>query len=195
MNRLSIVMLLLLSSVSSVSYAGTGDQVPLCPVGAPADCVTSNWGQVEPDGIDGSIARPTKQSIAAAPTANLPRIAVQRMPVAAPTGTMTSNTRSTVKAVVSPKGLFAKETDALTSALKRARFNGDGSIVSGEAAIARAAAGAQRKAGNKYFLTIYVKVPQTLSPDEGGLLDKQVRSVNDILVGPGYAGSSGKPKS
>ena len=190
MNRLSIVILLLLSSVS---YAGPGDPVPLCPVGSPSDCVTSNWGVIEPDGVDSSTASNTNQSMAVAPTAGAPRIAVRRMPVAAPAGVMTSNTRSTVKEVVSPKGLFAKETDALTSALKRARFNGDGSIVSGEAAIARAAAEAQRKAGNMYFLTIYVKVPQTLSPDEGGLLDKKVRSVNEILVGPGY--SSVKPKT
>ncbi len=190
MNRLVFVLLLL---TSSASFAGNGDAVPLCPTGSPPDCVVPNWGQINPGVPDDASLATGNPSLAAAPTSNAQRIAVQLMSVAAPASVMTSNTRSTVKAVVSPKGLFAKETDALTSALKRARFNGDGSIVSGEAAIARAAAEAQRKAGNKYFLTIYVKVPQTLSPDEGGLLDKKVRSVNEIFVGPGY--SSVKPKT
>ena len=190
MNRLVFVLLLL---TSSASFAGNGDAVPLCPTGSPPNCVVPNWGQINPGVSDDASLATGSPSLAAAPTSNAQRIAVQRMPVAAPAGVMTSNTRSTVKAVVSPKGLFAKETDALTSALKRARFNQDGTILSGEAAIARTAKEAQRKAGNKYFLTIYVKVPQTLSPDEGGLLDKKVRSVNEILVGPGY--SSVKPKT
>ncbi len=189
MNRLLIVVLMLMWSTS---YAGTGDTVPLCPDAASPDCVVPNWGGIgEPDGTDGAIAPRTDASLNTAPTIRSKPVAVQLMPAAEPSAMSTGD--APLKTVVSPQNLFPKETNALTTALKRARFKADGSIATGGAAISRAAADAARKAGKKYTLTLYVKVPQALKPEAGALLDKKVRAINDVLSGR-YA-KDAKPKA
>ena len=187
MNRLAFVLLLL---VSLASFAGTGDPVPLCPAGAPPDCVDPNWGLIEPGAMDASIPA-TGPSLAAATTASKPRMAVQMMPAAA----TTQGAVAPLKSVVSPQNLFPKETAALLSALKRARFNSDGTIKTGEPAIRRAVAAAAQRAGNKYTLTLYIKVPQTLKPDMGTLLGKKVDALNAVLGDSYDLSQSGTPKS
>ena len=118
------------------------------------------------------------------PTAPKQRPPVHMLPTAAPATAMAPIGSSSLKAVVSPQGLFPKETAALLAALKRARFNEDGSIKSGEAAVRRAAAAAAQRAGNKYTLTLYIKVPQKLAPDRSVALGKKVDAVNAVLSSP-----------
>lgn len=192
MNRLAFLILLVLSSVS---FAGTGDPVPLCPAGSPPDCVIPNWGQVQPDGVDSSISPTGGPSLAAVQDPHRLRMAVQMMPTAAPAEAMAPNTAAPIKSVVSPQNLFPKETAALITALKRARFNADGTIKSGEAAIRRAAAAAARRAGNKYNLRLYIKVPQGLKPEQGAQLDKKVDALNVVLGGAYGGGQTGTPKT
>lgn len=185
MNRLVLVILLLLSSAS---FAGTGDPVLLCPEGSPPDCVVPNWGMVEP-GVsdDASLARGT-------PASPQPRMAVRMMPAAAPAA-MAPNAASPIKSVVSPQKLFPKETEALVAALKRARFGADGSIKSGEPAIQRAAAAVAKRAANKYALTLYIKVPQGLNPEQGTLLGKKVDALNGVLGGAYDGSRAATPKT
>ena len=191
MNRLVLVILLLLSSTS---FAGTGDAVPLCPDGSPPDCVVPNWGMVEPGVSDNANFVHGTPSLATMPASPQPQMTVRMMPAASPTA-MAPNAGSPIKSVVSPQGLFPKETAALVAALKRARFNADGSIKSGEPAIQRAAAAAAKLAVNKYALTLYIKVPQGLKPEQGALLGKKVDALNAVLSSPYGGGQTGTPKT
>lgn len=181
--------------MSFASYAGTGDPVPLCPEGSPPDCVVPNWGQIEPGATDGASLSTANPSLAATPGSPKPRMAVQMMPTAAPEAAMAPSAAAPIKSVVSPQNLFPKETAALITALKRARFNADGTIKSGEAAIRRAAAAAAQRAGNKYTLRLYIKVPQSLKPEQGAQLGKKVDALNAVLGGAYDGGQTGTPKT
>ncbi|MEO8935677.1 MAG: hypothetical protein ABI277_16500 [Burkholderiaceae bacterium] len=160
------LLAIVLLSMWAITCACADDSVPLCPDPSSPDCVVSNWGLIEP-GI---------MAAAMAPVAT-PPVAVKLMPVA----TSTSKANPPLKALVSPTGLFVNETKALTSAIRKARFNADGTIASGEAQIAAAAADIARKAGKKYALTLYIKVPQKIASDKSESLDKRVGAVNSVL--------------
>ena len=192
MKRFAFAVLMLMSFASS---AGTGDPVPLCPQGSPPDCVVPNWGQVEPGATDDASTGNGSSNLARASVAPKPQMPVQMMPTAATADAMAPSRVAAVKSVVSPQNLFPKETAALLAALKRARFNPDGSIKTGEAAIKRAAAAAAQRAGNKFTLRLYIKVPQTLAPEVGAQLDKKVDALNAVLSTPYDGGQSGTPKT
>ena len=183
MKRLLLVCLLLLTPLAHAQRDG-GTTVPLCTMPS-SDCVVPNWGQVGPDGdgSDASIAPPPGSASMARSTGIDRQVAVQMMPVQSSAKAMTPPSASSVKTVVSPVGLFAAETAALTKALMNARFDRDGTIVRGEEAIRTAAAAAVAKAGRKYALTLYIKVPQKLKPEDGALLAKKIVSVNDVIAG------------
>jgi hypothetical protein len=171
-----------------VAFAGPSradDSQPLCAPSLPG-CVISNWGQVEPDSID-SAAVGTNARIASIPTG---RIAMQVQPTAASTRARASAAGSgpTVKTVVSPTNLFPRETQALVAAIQRARFHRDGSIAKGGDAIAAAAAELARKADAKYTLTLYVKTPKGIRPDESSVLFKKVDAVNAAIGGSSAPG-------
>ncbi len=193
MNRLLLVLLIIVSSAPSfsASAASGGRTVTLCPKTSVPDCVSPNWGETGPDGVDGAMAPLRGDSIASAIGGG--RLAIKLLPVAA-TPNRTQPAGAPLQTVVSPINLFPKETAALTSAIKQARFNPDGSIASGQERIASAAAAAARAAGKRYTLTLYIKVPQQLAPDESGLLGKKVQSINDVLLPAGGA-ATGKPES
>lgn len=160
------LLAIVLLSMSSITCAYADDSVPFCPDPSSPDCVVSNWGLIEPGIVD----------TARAPVAG-PSVAVKLMPVA----TSTSKANPPVKALVSPTGLFVTETNALMSAIRKARFNADGTIARGEAQIAAAAAAVARKAGRKYALTLYIKVPQKFASDKSESLNKRVGAVNSVL--------------
>lgn len=177
----------LLACLPFASIAQGGDAQPLCPDGLPS-CVVSNWGAIEPDGVD------TQGVGAIAPhnvDARRDRIAMAIKPVPVADGRPAADA-SSVKALVSPQALFPKETAALVSAIDRARFHRDGTVASGGDRIAAAAAAVARQAGNRYVLTLYIKVPQRLGPDATGALNKKVASVNDLLGGWDRASKASK---
>ena len=126
-------------------------------------------------------------------TSQGPSMRVGTLPVAIAAGPAPGSSAA-VKTVVSPLGLFPKETAALTAAIKRARFNADGSIASGESAISEAASAAARKANGKYVLTLYIKVSQGIKPDDGAALDTKVRSINALLMRT-LGSTAGAPRS
>lgn len=191
MSRSLLAILVLASFLfSPASVANGGASTPLCPDRSAPDCVQSNWGQTGPDGVDTGLA-PLKGDPTAS-TASSGRLAMKILPVAAKTRPQASD--SPLNTVLSPINLFPKETAALTSAIKQARFNADGSIASGQERIASAAAAAARAAGTRYTLTLYIKVPQKLAPDDGDLLGKKVQSINEVLSNSA-GGATGKPRT
>lgn len=194
MRRLMLTLLaLVLAMSSSASRANDGTTVPLCPDPSAPDCVLSNWGQTGPDDGDGALA--SRRGDPMASGAGRQRMAVEVLPVATgPNGTSGGPaSKAPLRTVISPINLFPKETAALISAIKRARFNPDGSIATGKERIATAAAAAGRKAGTRYTLTIYIKVPQQLKPEESGL-GKRVEAINEVLL-PAGGTAPGKSQS
>jgi hypothetical protein len=152
----------------SVAHAGTGVSVPICEPNS-ADCVISNWGHTEPEIVTSSIS-------------------IKPMPVAV---TNAAAALPKINAVTSPVNFLPKETAALISAIKHARFAKDGSIVSGQEQIEAAADAIAKKAGKGYTLTLYVKQPAKLKPDVADAQAKRVVTIDGILAGKG----ADKPRS
>jgi hypothetical protein len=189
--KLPVIAVVLLLSMSS-AYAGDTGSGTLCPDPKIPVCVVSNWGQIDPAGVDSAMA-PTTSS--AAQTAQGPHSTVRMMTIVTPPAATKPAATKPLQTLVSPNGLFPKETAALTAAIKNARFNADGVIVRGEKELAAAAAEAARRAGNKYVLTFYIKVSQQLKPDLAATLDKKVAAVNRLLSDAQAAAQAGEPKS
>ena len=189
MKRMLFAVLMVMTSLAHAQ--GGGSTTTICAKGSPPDCVSPNWGHINPDETDAVLAPRSTSPIASDATAARPQMAMQLLPVAAHGPQLAAP----VKTVVSPINLFPRETLALKTAIRRARFAPDGSVVSGEAAITAAAAAAARRAGDQYTLTLYIKVPEKLRDDESGLLDKKVRSINELLGKAAKRDPNGPPKS
>lgn len=191
MNRRTIT--LFFSLVVATSSAHAQESVPLCAPPLNSDCVAPNWGQILPDGTDDSASN-AMQPLIARSLSTEARMTVQLLSVAAAASTNASKAGVPIKAVVGGAELFKRETDALTAAIKKARFDRAGRFVAGEARVAQAAARA-RKAAAGYALTLYVKAPSKFNSDQRSMLTGRIVSINRVLAATGSKSEPGKPQS
>jgi hypothetical protein len=146
--------------------------LPLCLPPLVADCIMPQWGMVEPEGLDASRAAP---SVAA--SSNVMRM----LPVAAHDDRMRARSSSNAARMLIDDGRdYRDPTRKLISAIRRASFDREGRLVSGDRAIAAAAA-ALYPVSRNHQLNLYVKTPTQFSKPRNEVLLRKVAAVNKIL--------------
>lgn len=175
MNRKTIA---LLWAAATISPAFATEGLPLCAPPLTPDCVDPKWGQIDPDTLVAG-GDPSTMGIRAT-TVDAP-IAVRLMPVEMQRDAAGPPATARLKAVVDATQRFARETAALTAAIRRARFDKQGNLVQGEAQIA-AAAEAARKVPPEFALTLYVKAPARLDDAHREVIANKLAAINGILV-------------
>lgn len=176
MNRKTIA---LLWAVTTLSPAFATEGLPLCAPPLAPECVDPKWGLINPDTLEADAGATSTMGIRAA-AVDAP-IAVRLMPVEMQRGTAGPPATARLKAVVDATQRFARETAALTAAIRRARFDKQGNLVQGEAQIA-AAAEAARKVPPEFALTLYVKAPARLDDAHREVIANKLAAINGILV-------------
>ncbi len=147
---------------------------PLCSPPLYTNCVTPQWGEADPAGLD-SLATPKSGALASIeprPTKPAIHMAAYTPPVR---GKLT-----TPKVIVDDGQKFAPETNALIAAILRASFDQDGNLEKGGEEIAAAAEKLQRVSPG-HQLNLYVKSRATLKPDVAARVGKKVEAINGLL--------------
>lgn len=179
---------------SSILPAFAQTSIKLCSDPADVDCVDPHWGQIQPEltgGGGGNAAAAASAMRLSSGSATV--LSAKLVPVAAPM-TAAAYREAPSKALLEGTQKFAKETEALTIALKNAEFDQRGRIVKGQRELAAATAAAQRAAtGSGYALTFYIKPPEHLGHDRAVALNRELASINNVLATPVSKGD--KPSS
>lgn len=195
-STLSVVVLAMATAAAALVHSpAVAQEMVLCSPPLTADCVDPRWGQIDPSSlVGGGSASDASSPMALRSAGQDSPIAVRMQPTEMRREAVGPPANARIKAELDVTARFAKETAALTAAVKRARFDGRGNLVRGEEQIA-AAAQIARQVPQEYALTLYVKAPTRLDAKQRELLENKLASINRILVRRAGRGDPSKPNS
>jgi len=147
----------------------------LCSPPQDPDCVVPQWGSIHPDDPDsGSLVGPSSPTAA---SRSVDRPALVRIALS------TGKTASVAPKIVIDDGKkYARETKSLVAALKAARFDAEGKLISGAERITTALERVNKVSSN-HMLTLYLKASTKLSDADRSVLDRKVADLNVVLEG------------
>lgn len=141
---------------------------PLCTPPLPPDCVFPQWGATQPDDTVG-VTGGAMIAAAGSRHVRLVRVKTEPMPRNPPP-----------KMLVDDGKRYASETGGLIAAIRRARFDKEGTLVSGGDAI-RERTRVLRAASPNHHLNLYVRGAAKQSDRDRRLLGRKVAQLNDLL--------------
>ena len=169
MRYFTSLVLLALALGCGVATAQTSTM--LCSPPQDPDCVAPQWGSIHPDDTD-SLVGPSSPTVA---SQGVDRPTLVR--VALSTGKSAS---VAPKIVIDDGKKFARETNSLVAALKAARFDYEGKLISGAERIT-AALERVNKVSTNHMLTLYLKASPKLSDPKRAVLERKVADLNVLL--------------
>lgn len=179
----------------SLLFGFSANAAILCVSPLPADCISPQWGAVNPDSDDPSADSRTTRTENNVAATRLPaidgsqvgsgahiRLAQMRKP---------SSVSHTPKLLINDVRQFDRDTQILVRAIERATFDRTGRLKTGEEQIERAVQ-ALREPSKDHQLNLYIKTPGKLADRESSILVAKVKAVNKVIREAGSNGYSGK---